>query len=254
MELSICTTNYNCAHALRRHLDSVYRAFAGLDFEYVVVDNRSRDHSWDILQGWTSAHPNMRLISKRCTMGAGRQIAFEHSEGRFVVVLDTDVVYDPVLRLVVDRYLERFRSLAVQAVFCGIFPRHLWAAIGGRHSLNTNEDVDMWIRLWKIGSMRWYPVPVGTNVKDPSATGSFDYLSERYARGERMARLVRREWDLWKTRDLQRIDLNEVIASNTIDLGLETPVPPWPQSRARMTVGQQLVEAVRLAKQVIRAP
>jgi len=254
VEISICTTNYNCAHALRRHLDSVFRAFAGLDFEYVVVDNRSRDHSWDILQGWSSAHPNMRLISKRCTMGAGRQIAFDHSEGRFIVVVDTDVVYDSILRLVVDQYLARFRSVAVQAVFCGIFPRQLWAAIGGRRSLNTNEDVDMWIRLWKLGLMRWYPVPVGVNVKEPSATGSFDHLSNRYERGERFARLFRREWDLLKTRDLQRIDLKAVITSNTIDLGLEKPIPPWPQSRNPLTVTEQLVEVVRLAKQVIRAP
>ena len=254
MEISICTTNYNCAHALRPHLDSVYRAFAGLDFEYVVVDNHSRDRSWDILRGWNSAHPNMRLISKRCTMGAGREIAFDHSEGRFIVVLDTDVVYDPILRVVVDRYLERYRSLAVQAVFCGIFPRQLWTAIGGRRSLNTNEDLDMWIRLWRLGVMRWYPVSVGTNVKDPSATGSFDYLSNRYARGERIARLVRREWDLLKTRDLQRIDLKEVITSNTVDLGLEKPIPPWPQSRTPLTAAQHLVEVVRLAKQVIRAP
>ena len=113
MEISVCTTNYNCAHALGRHLESVYRVLAGLEFEYIMVDNRSRDGSWDILRGWNSTHPNMRLISKRCTMGAGRQIAFDHSEGRFIVVLDTDVVYDPLLRLVVDRYLERYRSLAV---------------------------------------------------------------------------------------------------------------------------------------------
>src|SRR5207245_9467781 len=210
MEISICTTNYNCAHALRPHLDSVYRAFAGLDFQYVVVDNHSRDNRWDILQGWNSAHPNMRLISKRCTMGAGRQSAFDHSEGRFIVVLDTDVVYDPLLRLVVDRYLERYRSLAVQAVFCGIFPRAQWAAIGGRRSLNTNEDVDMWIRLWRLGSMRWYPVPVGTNLKESAAAGSHDYLSRRYPPRERIARLLRREWDLLKTRDLQLIDLEGV--------------------------------------------
>ncbi len=254
MEISVCTTNYNCAHALSRHLESVYRVLAGLDFEYIVVDNRSHDRSWDILREWNSTHSNMRLISKRCTMGAGRQIAFDHSAGRFIVVLDTDVVYDPILRLVVDRYLERFSSFALQAVFCGIFPREQWAVIGGRRSLNTNEDVDMWIRLWTLGSMKWYPVPVGTNLKESSAAGSYDYLSRRYARGERIARLLRREWDLLKTRDLQRINLQRVIASNTIDLGLGKAIPPWPQNRVRQTATQHFVEIVRLAKQVIRTP
>ncbi len=252
MELSVCTTNYNCAHALGRHLESVYRVLAGLDFEYIVVDNRSRDRSWDILRGWNSTHPNMRLMSKRCTMGAGRQIAFDHSAGRFIVVLDTDVVYDPILRLVVDCYLERFSSLALQALFCGIFPREHWAAIGGRRSLNTNEDVDMWIRLWRLGWMRWYPVAVGTNLKESAATGSDDYLSRRYARRERISRLLRREWDLLKTRDLQLIDLQGIIASNTIDLGVVKSIPVWPQNRTRQTARQHLVEFVRLAKQAIR--
>ena len=213
MEISVCTTNYNCAHALRRHLESVYQILAGLEFEYIVVDNRSRDGSWDILRGWNSTHPNMRLISKRCTTGAGRQIGFDKSAGRFILVLDTDVVYDPILRLVVDRYAEQFSSFALQALYCGIFPRAQWAAIGGRRSLNTNEDVDMWIRLWRLGWMRWYPVPVGTNLKESAAAGSHDYLSKRYPRRERIARLLRREWDFLKTRDLQRIDLEGIIGA-----------------------------------------
>src|SRR3989442_9175159 len=192
MEISVCTTNYNCAHALGRHLESVYRVLAGLEFEYIMVDNRSRDGSWDILRGWNSTHPNMRLISKRCTMGAGRQIGFDQSAGRFILVLDTDVVYDPILRLVVDRYAEQFSSFAIQALYCGIFPRAQWAAIGGRRSLNTNEDVDMWVRLWRLGWMRWYPVPVGTNLKESAAAGSHDYLSRRYPRRGRIVRVLRR--------------------------------------------------------------
>ena len=254
MEISVCTTNYNCAHALGRHLESVYRVLAGIDFEYIVVDNRSRDKSWDILRGWSSRHPNMRLISKRCTMGAGRQIAFHHSSGRFIVVLDTDVVYDPVLRVVVDRYLEQFSAFALQALFCGIYPREQWAAIGGRRSLNTNEDVDMWVRLWRLGWMRWYPIPVGTNLKESAAAGSHDYLSRRYPRRERIARLLRREWDMLKTRDLQLVDLRGIIASNTIDLGLVKAIPLWPQNRTRQTAIEHLVEFVRLAKQAIRTP
>ena len=35
-------------------------------------------------------------------MGEGRQIAFSRSHGEYVLVLDTDVVYSPLLRQVVD--------------------------------------------------------------------------------------------------------------------------------------------------------
>ena len=254
MEISVCTTNYNCAHALGSHLESVYRQLAGRDFEYIVVDNRSRDRSWEILQRWNSTHSNMRIISTRCTMGAGRQRAFDYSIGRFILVLDTDVVYDSSLRQVVDRYLKGFSGIALQTLFCGIFPRERWEATGGRRNLNTNEDVDMWIRLWKLGSMKWYPIPVGTNLKESSALGASDYLSRRYPRRERVIRLLRREWDLLKTRELQRMNLQEIISSNTIDLGLGKAIPPWPQNRTQQTATQHLVEIVRLAKQVIRTP
>ena len=100
--------------------------------------------------------------------------------------------------------------------------------------------------------MRWYPVPMGTNLKESAAAGSHDYLSRRYPPRERIARLLRREWDLLKTRDLQLVDLAGIINSNTIDLGLMQAIPSWPQNRTRQTAAQHLVEFVRSAKQVIR--
>ena len=102
--------------------------------------------------------------------------------------------------------------------------------------------------------MKWYPIPVGTNLKESSALGASDYLSRRYPRRERVIRLLRREWDLLKTRELQRMNLQEIISSNTIDLGLGKAIPPWPQNRPQQTATQHLVEIVRLAKQVIRTP
>src|SRR5436190_1827417 len=80
------------------------------------------------------------------------------------------------------------------------------------------------------------------------------YPCPRYPRRERVIRLLRREWDLLKTRELQRMNLQEIISSNTIDLGLGKAIPPWPQNRPQQTATQHLVEIVRLAKQVIRTP
>jgi len=254
MDVSICTTNYNCAHALPRHLESVFGALEGLNFEYIVVDNRSRDRSWDILAAWQTTHPNVQLLSKRCTMGTGRQLAFLNSGGHLILILDTDVVYDSVLRAFVDWYIASNSPFGLQAIFGGIFPREVWSRIGGRRSLNTNEDVDMWIRLWRIGMIRWYPMPLGTNLKEPDAVGSFDHLSARYTRSERTLRLLRREWDLFKTQSAQRIDLQKMIASNAIDLGLGKALRAWPQNRTRQTAAEHLLEFVRLAKQTIRTP
>jgi len=59
IKFSVCTTNYNCAHALQKHLDSVYSLFDDSDFEYIVVDNKSKDDSLEILNEYKKG--NMSL-------------------------------------------------------------------------------------------------------------------------------------------------------------------------------------------------
>jgi len=250
LRLSVCTTNYNCAHVLNRHLDSVFENLRGHEFEYIVVDNRSRDASARILDSYAATHPNMTVFSRRCTIGEGREIAFSHSHGDYLVILDTDVVYSGLLRQFVDAYLQRCPDRSVQAIFCGIFPRAQWVRAGGRRSFNTNEDVDLWARIARCGTMMWYPVELGENVKEAVAWGIDDYLSHRYRKREKIVRLMRREWDLVKTRKLEKLDIAGLIEANTIDLGLG-PVPrAWPIGRTRRARMERIVGFVRELKQI----
>ncbi len=254
MRVSVCTTNYNCAHVLERHLDSVFQNLAGHSFEYIVVDNRSRDGSLEVLRSYAEGRPNMVVLSHRCTMGEGRQIAFSQSHGDYVVVLDTDVVYSSLLRQFLDAYLQNCPGLSVQAIFGGIFPREQWISSGGRRSLNTNEDVDLWLRLCRLGTMRWYPVSLGENVKEAAAWGKADYLSSRYTRRERAFRLLRREWDLLKTRPVQQTNLDALIEPNIIDFRLGPRPGRWPQSREQISIVSRLVTFLREFKQVMNSP
>lgn len=253
MKLSICTTNYNCGLVLENHLRSVWDQLEGLDFEYIVVDNRSRDGSEKIFRAWARHNPNLSLYSKRCTMGEGRQIAFSHARGDHVMVLDTDVVYSELLRRYIDAYFVRCPGLSVQAIFAAIFPRDQWIRAGGRHSLNTNEDVDLWLRIDRLGTMRWYPIALGENLKEPSAWGISDHLSRRYSKQERIRRLLRREWDLLKTREIGRMSIETLVSPNIIDLGLGPEPGPWPQSRTRESRIQHFVGFVRDLRRTLGA-
>ena len=51
---SIVTTNYNCAHALRHHLDSIYSQLKVEQFEYIVVDSASTDGSQEIYREYAA--------------------------------------------------------------------------------------------------------------------------------------------------------------------------------------------------------
>ena len=74
----------------------------------------------------------MKVLSQKCTMGRGRQIAFEHSSGDLIMVIDTDTVYYPIfkdfvkqadnveaeLRRLIARQLRSFQI--VQIVLIGL--------------------------------------------------------------------------------------------------------------------------------------
>jgi len=252
MKLSVCTTNYNCAHALEQHLDSTFKILNGEEFEYIVVDNKSKDGSMEILKKWEKEHNNMKVLSKRCTMGKGRQIAFGHSIGDFIIVLDTDVIYFPMLRDFLDICTSRYSDLGVQAIFCGFFPRQIWEMIGGRGDLNTHEDLDMWMHIWELGKMRWYPIFMGENLKEDAAYASWDYLSSRYKKFEKIRRLLRSEYDRYKTRKWQTFDLKKIWMENAIDLSLGKMESVWFESKPQRSLYQILRTMARESYKILK--
>jgi glycosyltransferase involved in cell wall biosynthesis len=203
-------------------------------FEYIVVDNKSKDDSEKILREFEKEHDNMKVISQKCTMGRGREIAFEQSSYDLIMVIDTDTVYFPIFKNFIDIYLEKYRDFAVQSIYCGIFPRDIWIEIGGRRDLNIYEDLDMWIRIWKLGKMKWYPVFVGENLKEAGSMGSYEYKSKRYSKFDKIKRFIRREYDILRTKEVHRIDLESMYKGNIIDLGLGEMEETWVRNIPRM--------------------
>ncbi len=252
MKFSVCTTNYQCEHALERHLESVYQNLKDFDFEYIVVDSKSKDRSLGILKRWESKHSNMKVFSERCTIGEGRNISFEKSSGKFIIVMDTDVVYYKETSRFLEIYLEKYADLAVQAIMLGVFPRNIWREIRGRRSLNVFEDVDMWIRIWELCRMRWYPVLMGENVKNPSTVGRYDFLSKRYSKRERVIRLLRKEYDLLKTRKIRKLDLERIWNDNLVDFGLGELQNEWFKNYPKMSPAENVKRLGRQIKQTLK--
>jgi glycosyltransferase involved in cell wall biosynthesis len=224
-KISICTTNYNCAHALNRHLDSIYSQLDEKDFEYIMVDNFSKDASPKILKEFEKKHDNFKLLSHKSSMGKGREIAFGHSHYDHIMVVDTDTVYFPIFKDFIEIYFNKYSNIALQALYCGIFPRDIWEKIGGRRDFNIYEDVDMWIRIWRLGKIKWYPVIIGENIKDSDA--SWEYKSTRYGKMEKVRRLLKREYDLFRLREIHNMNLKKMYEDNIVDLGIGEMQPVW---------------------------
>jgi len=68
-----------------------------LSFEVVLVDDGSRDRSREIMDELARVHAEVRAIKHAHNQGKGAALktGFEHARGRYVVIQDADLEYDP---------------------------------------------------------------------------------------------------------------------------------------------------------------
>jgi glycosyltransferase involved in cell wall biosynthesis len=101
-EISVVVPSYGCLgclEALCERLDNVLRALVP-SFEIVIVDDRSPDNSWPLIEALSTRYPAVRGI--RLSRNFGQQIAItaglEAARGNYVVVMDCDL-QDPPERI-----------------------------------------------------------------------------------------------------------------------------------------------------------
>ncbi len=164
IKYSICSTTYNIASKVSQSLDSLLK-FTDDSFEFVIVDSESSDGTYEILKNYKKTHEHIKVITKKCKRGLGRQIAYENSEGEYIIAVDLDTVYYPIWISFIRKYerLEKHMNFALHAPYLGIYPRHLIEEVGGWRNLQWGEDFDLWYRLMLINAFKWTPIVMGQN-------------------------------------------------------------------------------------------
>jgi GT2 family glycosyltransferase len=91
--VSAIIVSYNVRELLLETLKSLF-AGTSVSLEAIVVDNASRDGSSEAV---AAAFPQVRLIQQTSNVGFGKanNIGFHHATGRFIFLLNPDVVLDP---------------------------------------------------------------------------------------------------------------------------------------------------------------
>lgn len=91
---SVIVCTYNRAHLLPRALDSIL-AQTESDFEVLVVDDGSRDHTQSIVQPYLNQSDAIRYFMRSHNRGlaAARNIGMKLSHGMFLTFLDSDDEY-----------------------------------------------------------------------------------------------------------------------------------------------------------------
>ena len=103
-DVSVSIVSYNTADTLDRGLEAL-RASRGVSFEVIVVDNGSADGSAEMLR---HRHPWVRLIanSENRFFTAAHNQALGVSRGRYVLIMNSDVLVAPDTLLGLVRFLD----------------------------------------------------------------------------------------------------------------------------------------------------
>ena len=91
MILSVIVVNYNTAHFINQTLRSICRSDIDIDYEIIVIDNKSTDNSVDLIK---DQFPNIKLIENPDNYGFSKavNIAARNSTGEFLLLLNPDTI------------------------------------------------------------------------------------------------------------------------------------------------------------------
>lgn len=91
-KLSYIVPVYNVEHYLSKCLDSILnQGFTTDDYEIILVNDGSKDHSQHICENYVKEYPNIHLYNKENGgVSSARNLGLENATGKFVVFIDAD--------------------------------------------------------------------------------------------------------------------------------------------------------------------
>ncbi|MDG6994396.1 MAG: glycosyltransferase family 2 protein [Nitrososphaerota archaeon] len=161
---SLCITNYNTIETIERSINSLASQLKDQS-EIVVVDNFSNDGSLKILRRF-QYEGKIKLVLQKCNRGHGRQLAFEHSSGEYIIdQLDLDDIYSQCFLDLVRLYHRKFEGNLLLCHGFLIAPRTLLNELGGWRDLQWGEDRDLWARTASAGKFTFIPFDPRTYMR-----------------------------------------------------------------------------------------
>jgi glycosyltransferase involved in cell wall biosynthesis len=111
MKISIVIPTHNRAESLRRVIDSVTSLREESDFEFVIVDNNSTDHTKEVALQHSSIVKY--VFEPRTSFTRARKTGGENASGDILLYLDDDVIVNP-------GSLKSIRSIFEKYSQCGV--------------------------------------------------------------------------------------------------------------------------------------
>lgn len=102
MKVSIICTNYNKGDWVREAIDSFLNQETNFDFEIIIIDDASTDHSYEIIQDYQNKFPEkVRTFRNEVNLGITRtwKKVCQEAKGQYIARCDSDDFWTDPLKL-----------------------------------------------------------------------------------------------------------------------------------------------------------
>jgi dolichol-phosphate mannosyltransferase len=118
IRLSLVVPTYNEAKNVRemvRRLTDLLDAPFGAAYEIIVVDDDSRDRTWEVAQGLLAEYPRLRVMRREKERGLSTAVirGWQAARGEVLAVIDADLQHPPEVTLDLWREVEKGADMAV---------------------------------------------------------------------------------------------------------------------------------------------
>lgn len=253
MRVTVIIPTYNRARFLPRAVKSILRQSDAADFDILIVDDGSSDHTPELLDNLTSMHPEIRVLRQpNAGVAAARNTGLKNllAETQIVTFLDSDDVIpadrfardlplfaaDPALEMTYGRLLqvsaldpETLTPLPGNAVTnarwvqlsCGLFRRDLITRTGlFADDMVQAEDTDYLYRIFEEGANYAETDTISVYYMRHSDNMTNDQTqSRRYSSRALLRSIKRRRDDPWRSTKMPVFDTQTLITPTGNDNG-----------------------------------
>lgn len=209
--VSVLTTSFNREAYIAETIESVL-AQSLTDFEYIIVDDCSKDRSFEIAQSYAAKDGRIRVYRNDPNIGdyPNRNKAASYATGKYLKYIDSDDVLYPHALDVCVRYMEMFpqaglgitklhgqeRPLptlltpvkAYQEHFFGggvfgnapgsvVIRRETFERVGRFTGKRMIGDFEMWLMLGAVGEVVLFPGLINWDRRHADQESNFDALA-----------------------------------------------------------------------------